>query len=158
MASTGMTPAHSVPQRSGVPIASSERVRERMQSVRRRDTEAELALRSALHRMGFRFRIDVAPVAGLRRRADIVFSGVHLAVFVDGCFWHACPKHGSWPKANSAWWKAKIENNAARDRDTDRSLRRLGWRVRRVWAHEEPVTAARRIGSALARPVAAIVR
>jgi len=80
-------------------------------------------------------------MASKRRRADIVFSRVHVAVFVDGCFWHGCPDHMTWPKANAEWWRAKIEANIARDRRTDEQLEEAGWTVVRVWAHE-PIDAA----------------
>lgn len=112
-----------------------------MQLTRRRDTPGELALRSALHAMGFRYRVDVT-LPGTRRRADVVFRAARLAVFVDGCFWHACPKHATWPRANADWWRAKICGNVTRDRDTDRRLRAAGWRVLRFWEHEDPYKAA----------------
>jgi DNA mismatch endonuclease (patch repair protein) len=83
----------------------------------------------------------------MRRRADVVFINVRLAVFVDGCFWHGCPTHGTWPKANAAWWKAKIEANRRRDADTDDRLRAKGWFVLRFWAHEDPINAARHIAT-----------
>ena len=85
-----------------------------MQRQARRDTAPELALRSMLHRAGFRFRVDY-PVAGTRRRADLAFPRLRLAVFVDGCFWHGCPEHGTWPKANAQWWREKITANQARE-------------------------------------------
>jgi DNA mismatch endonuclease (patch repair protein) len=113
-----------------------------MQNTRQRDTPAEIALRRDLHSRGLRFRVDDAPIAGVRRRADVVFSRARLAVFVDGCFWHSCPKHASQPKANAAWWAAKLAANVARDRDTDDRLRRAGWQVVRVWEHEDPQAAA----------------
>ena len=78
----------------------------------------------------------------MRRRADIAFTRARVAVFVDGCFWHGCPKHMTWPKANAAWWKEKIETNERRDRDTDRRLRSDGWRVLRFWEHESTARAA----------------
>jgi DNA mismatch endonuclease (patch repair protein) len=75
-----------------------------MQVTRRRDTPGELALRSALTAFGLRYRVDM-PIVGARRRADIVFTKAKIAVFVDGCFWHGCPLHGTWPKTNTEWWR-----------------------------------------------------
>src|SRR5579875_2994608 len=71
--------------------ASSPAVRGRMQLQRTRDTAPELAIRRLLHARGLRYRVDVSPLPGLRRRADIVFGPAKVAVFVDGCFWHGCP-------------------------------------------------------------------
>jgi DNA mismatch endonuclease (patch repair protein) len=68
-----------------------------------------------------------------------------VAVLVDGCFWHGCPKHMTWPKANAEWWRAKIGANVARDRRTDADLREAGWAVVRVWEHEDPHDAADRV-------------
>jgi DNA mismatch endonuclease, patch repair protein len=68
-----------------------------------------------------------------------------VAVFVDGCFWHGCPIHGTSPKANAEWWKEKIEANERRDRDTDRELTEQGWRVVRIWEHENVELAVRQI-------------
>jgi DNA mismatch endonuclease, patch repair protein len=107
-----------------------------MQVLRRRDTTPELALRSALHGAGLRFRVDYR-VPGTRRRADIAFTARRVAVFVDGCFWHGCPQHLAWPKHNSAWWRSKIEENRARDRDSDSQLEELGWTVIRFWEHSD---------------------
>jgi DNA mismatch endonuclease (patch repair protein) len=121
-----------------------------MQRTKRRDTPAELALRSALHRRGHRFRVD-HPLPGLRRRADLVFTRDRLAVFVDGCFWHACPEHATWPKTNEGWWRDKILGNVARDRDTNERLARMGWAVERVWEHEKPSEAADRVEATLLR-------
>lgn len=116
-----------------------------MSRLGRRDTQPELALRSELHRRGFRFRVDRAPVPGLRSRADIVFGPARVAVYVDGCFWHSCPEHGTRPKANADWWERKLDRNQERDRETDRVLRQHGWKVVRIWEHEDPVEAADRV-------------
>lgn len=86
----------------------------------------------------------------MRRRADIAFPTRRVAVFVDGCFWHGCPEHATAPKKNADWWSVKLAANVARDRDTDARLRASGWTVVRIWEHEEPETAARRICAALA--------
>jgi DNA mismatch endonuclease (patch repair protein) len=80
-----------------------------------------------------------------RRRADVVFRRARVAVFVDGCFWHGCPEHGTVPKANRIWWQAKIAANKERDRDTDRALQQARWQSVRVWEHEQPTRAADRI-------------
>ncbi len=117
----------------------------RMSRTAQRDNRGERALRSELHRRGFRFRLHRPIVEGTRRTVDVVFPGAKLAVFVDGCFWHGCPAHGTSPKNNAAWWRAKIAANIARDRDTDARLAALGWTVLRIWAHEDPVEAADRI-------------
>lgn len=77
------------------------------------------------------------PVPGNRRRPiDIGFVGIRLGVFVDGCFWHGCPTHGTWPTTNSEWWENKIEMNRARDGDIDRLPREHGWESLRIWEHE----------------------
>lgn len=119
-----------------------------MQLTRRRDTPGEVALRTVLHALGLRYRVD-ANLPGTRRRADVAFVRARVAVFVDGCFWHGCPTHGTWPKSNAAWWRAKIHANAARDRDTDTRLRQVGWTVLRFWAHEDMTIAARRVASVI---------
>jgi len=68
-----------------------------------RDTEPEMALRRWLHAAGYRYRVDFSPIPGQRRKADIVFTRRKVAVFVDGCFWHRCPLHGTMPAANREW-------------------------------------------------------
>jgi DNA mismatch endonuclease (patch repair protein) len=121
-----------------------------MQSTPRRDTPCELAIRSLVHRDGLRFRVDW-PLPGTRRRADLAFVSAKVAVFVDGCFWHGCPRHGTWPKANGAWWRAKIEGNIRRDRNTDVVLRKTGWKVLRFWEHDDSTAAAKEIDKVVRR-------
>lgn len=116
-----------------------------MQRQARRDTEAELAIRREVWRRGLRYRVDVAPIPGPRRRADLVFTKARVAVYVDGCFWHRCPIHATSPKANCEWWREKLEANVRRDRDTDRRLAEAEWSVIRIWEHEDAVAAAHRI-------------
>lgn len=69
-------------------------------------------------------------------RPDFVFRRLRVAVFVDGCFWHGCPRHFIKPKGNAKFWRDKIATNRARDRKVNRSLRSMGWKVARVWEHE----------------------
>lgn len=116
-----------------------------MSRQRRRDTGPEMLLRRELHARGLRYRVGRRVLPRLRSEPDIVFGPTCVAVYVDGCFWHGCPLHASWPAANAEWWKAKIERNRARDLATDAVLREAGWEVVRVWEHEDPVTAADRI-------------
>lgn len=116
-----------------------------MENTGQRDTPAEMEIRRRLHRMGLRYRVDFPVLKGLRRRADVVFTKARVAVFVDGCFWHGCPEHGSWPKSNAEFWRNKIETNRRRDQDTNECLKKAGWRVIRVWEHEDPDEAAERI-------------
>ena len=130
-------------------VDTTDAVRRRMSRQKARDTGTEIALRRALHAQGLRYRVHRRPVPGVRREADVVFTRARLAVFVDGCFWHGCPDHATWPKNNADFWRAKIEGNQARDRDTDARLAAAGWRVLRVWEHEDPTTAARRVQAAL---------
>lgn len=109
-----------------------------MRAIRRTGTKPELALRSALHRAGYRFRKDlvIRTEGGVRARPDIVFTKQRVVVFVDGCFWHGCPEHGGSPRKNTAYWGPKLQRNVERDRVQDASLRQDGWSVVRVWEHE----------------------
>ncbi|WP_432492788.1 very short patch repair endonuclease [Kineococcus auxinigenes] len=117
-----------------------------MRRTGRRDTAPELALRRELHRRGLRYLVDATPPGtNRRRRADLVFRGARVAVFVDGCFWHSCPVHVHPPRANAAWWRVKLGSITARDRDTDARLTEAGWHVVRVWEHEDVVAAADRV-------------
>jgi DNA mismatch endonuclease (patch repair protein) len=99
--------------------------------------------------MGLRYRINQRPLATLRRSADIVFRSHRVAVYVDGCFWHGCPVHGTWPKQNARFWREKIETNRRRDGDTELQLANAGWMVIRVWEHEQPQKAAAFIAQAV---------
>jgi DNA mismatch endonuclease (patch repair protein) len=78
----------------------------------------------------------------MRREVDIALLRPRVAVLVDGCFWHACPEHGTLPQRNREWWQNKLDANVARDRDTDARLRSLGWTVVRLWEHTTAADAA----------------
>lgn len=121
-----------------------------MQAIRSRDTRPELEVRRELHRLGLRYRVAIAPEPTLRRRADIVFTRVRVAVFIDGCFWHGCPKHGrSSFNHNADYWPSKIAANMARDADTNAKLERAGWRVLRYWEHQDAAEVAADVRQAI---------
>lgn len=122
----------------------------------RRDTQPELALRSALHRAGLRYRVDYRVGRGRSApRPDIAFPRLRIAVFVDGCFWHQCPEHGVMPKSNRAFWEPKLRANVERDARQTKRLRDEGWVVIRIWEHEPVEEAVTRVQDAVmgrARP------
>lgn len=122
-----------------------------MQRQRTRDTGIEMELRRELHRRGLSYRLHRRPLKGVRREADIVNGRLRLAVFVDGCFWHGCPEHATWPKSNEEFWRTKIEGNRNRDWETDELLRDAGWTVVRVWEHEDASAAADRVMAEVSR-------
>lgn len=117
-----------------------------MAAVSQRNTGPELLFRRALHACGLRFRTHSA--GQLPGSPDILFLRARVAVFVDGCFWHGCPTHGTRPRTNTSFWNAKIEKNRERDAQVDRQLVSMGWSVVRVWEHEvqpDPTEAALRV-------------
>lgn len=121
-----------------------------MQSNAPRDTKPEIAVRRLLHQAGLRYRVDSPPLSELRRRADIVFPRQRIAVFIDGCFWHGCPEHGSTEfKTNSAYWLRKIATNRARDLETTERLQAAGWTVLRYWEH----AVAKEVAASIAQSV-----
>src|SRR5580704_15266638 len=99
----------------------------------RGNKETELVLAGLFRRWG---------ITGWRRnqkifgKPDFVFRKARLAVFVDGCFWHACPKHCRMPASNRKFWRRKLSSNQQRARLVNRTLRKAGWRVLRVWEHQ----------------------
>jgi DNA mismatch endonuclease (patch repair protein) len=133
------------------PVPSSVAASNVMRANPGRDSAPEVALRSLLHRRGRRFRKHHRiKLAGRRwTQPDLVFTRARVAVFVDGCFWHRCPEHGTSPRANSSYWGPKLDRNVARDADTDRQLVALGWAVVRVWEHERPELIADRVEAVL---------
>jgi DNA mismatch endonuclease, patch repair protein len=136
------------------PRPSTEGRAANMRAIRRTDTKPEIALRRALHRQGYRFRkdyrLDLAD--GKRVRPDIAFTARRVAVFVDGCFWHACPEHGSRPANNVWYWEPKLRKNVERDRAADAALSAAGWYVVRVWEHESLDAAVKAVLAVLGGP------
>ncbi|MDO9053432.1 MAG: very short patch repair endonuclease [Gallionella sp.] len=130
---------------------SSPEASRRMAKVRQKGTGSELAFRRELYRNGLRYRINFCVMKKPRRVADIAFPRLKIAIFIDGCFWHGCPEHATWPKQNAEFWRNKIETNRARDIDTDVRLDALGWKVVRMWEHESPVAAAESISDLVAK-------
>lgn len=104
-----------------------------MGRIRGKDTKPELILRHALWAVGLRYRLGVKP---LGVKADLVFLGPRVAVFVDGCFWHGCPDHYVRPRSRPNFWAEKLSSNVLRDRRQTLALEGAGWRVCRFWEHE----------------------
>jgi DNA mismatch endonuclease Vsr len=138
-------------QAKKTPQASSSAAKKRMQATRQRDTTAELSIRRSIHGRGLRYSTHAKPITVSNRRADIVFRRAKVVVFVDGCFWHGCPIHATWPKANADFWREKIDANRKRDSDTNVQLTAAGWLVIRAWEHEVPETVAKQVANAVRR-------
>jgi len=135
------------------PLPASPGRSANMKANRRTNTKPELALRSALHAMGYRYRKDLRLDLPQRRvRPDIAFTSRKVAVFVDGCFWHACPDHGSQPKNNEWYWSPKLQKNVERDRAADQALTDAGWTVVRLWEHVPIEDAVAKVVAAVGGP------
>ena len=103
-----------------------------MSAVKSRDTSSEIAARRTLHKLGFRYRVNVKKLPG---KPDLVFAKWYAVLFVNGCFWHrheGCRK-ATVPTSNSQFWKSKFERNVARDRRNIDLLHSQGWRVGILW-------------------------
>jgi len=121
-----------------------------MRAIKRTGTQPELRLRRALHASGLRYRVDMRLVLSRKAvRPDIVFTRQRVAVFVDSCFWHRCPAHGTLPVSNAEWWEAKLTRNAYRDAEVDRLLVEHGWTVIRAWQHDATQETVDRVRDAL---------
>jgi DNA mismatch endonuclease (patch repair protein) len=130
---------------------SSAAVSARMSRQASKDTAIELAVRRLLHSAGLRYRVEY-PVPGMaRRRIDVAFTSVKVAVLIDGCFWHGCPVHATQPKANAEWWRQKLDRNMARDAETTAHLTAAGWEVLRFWEHEPAEAVALRVAAVVER-------
>jgi DNA mismatch endonuclease (patch repair protein) len=136
---------------TGRPVPISPGRSRNLAAIRRTGTKPELSLRSALHARGRRFRKDHRlDLPGGRVRPDVVFTRRKIAVFVDGCFWHACPVHGREPTHNTGYWSPKLARNVERDRANDAILTAAGWTVVRLWEHQPLQEAVAAVEAALA--------
>lgn len=119
-----------------------------MQRIRGRNNKTtEFRLRMALVRAGIKgWKVRPERVEG---KPDFAFLKKKIAIFADGCFWHGCPIHGTWPKSNSDFWRNKIKTNQKRDVDVTRQLKKAGWKIVRIWEHEKPTNATKKIVGAL---------
>jgi DNA mismatch endonuclease (patch repair protein) len=134
--------------RTAYPEPKSHDVSLRMKRNRKTNSKPEVRLRSELHRRGLRFRKNaVLRLSALTVRPDIVFRRERLAVFVDGCYWHRCPEHGTNPRFNADYWQAKLDRNVGRDREVDKALMADGWLPLRFWEHESPAECATKVMS-----------
>lgn len=124
-----------------------------MAAIRRRDTAPERQIRSLLHARGMRFRVDY-PIRTLDARPirpDIVFPRQRIAIFVDGCYWHGCPDHGTRTgSANASYWGPKIARNQERDAEHTAMLVSAGWSVLRYWEHDSAETIALQVANLVA--------
>jgi DNA mismatch endonuclease (patch repair protein) len=102
-----------------------------MSGIRSKNTKPEILIRSALHRRGFRFRLNQASLPG---KPDLVFRRFNAVIFIHGCFWHGhnCELF-KWPSSNAAFWRNKIERNRAKDNEVIEALKVAGWRVMVIW-------------------------
>ena len=129
--------------------AKRSEVMSRIRGRGNKDTEVALAKLFRRHKItGWRRQVQIVTSPrpsphssdergeGVKVRPDFVFSKLKLAIFVDGCFWHGCPRHATQPKSNRTFWKNKFARNIARDRLVNRILRSANWRVLRIWQHE----------------------
>lgn len=145
---TTKTAAYGLPY----PHPSTPDATTRMRANRSVDTTPERLVRSGLHRLGLRFRTDYRVRTATRTiRVDVAFPRERLAVFIDGCFWHCCPEHGTTPRSNQNYWVPKLERNVERDARTTEDLGAGGWTVLRIWEHVRPAQAVALVVGALER-------
>lgn len=132
------------------PVPANEGRARNMRAIRRTDTKPEIELRRLLHGAGLRFRKDYRlDLPGGRVRPDVVFTRARVAVFLDSCFWHACPVHGREPTRNEWYWGPKLARTVERDRQAVAALEDAGWHVVRIWEHENLADAAHTVIAAV---------
>lgn len=104
-----------------------------MSQIKSRNTKTELKLRKCARKNGFK---NYKTKSRLPGKPDLYFPSQKIAVFIDGCFWHKCPKCFIKPKSNLDYWQKKIKNNMKRDKEINHALKKIGVRVLRFWEHE----------------------
>tara|TARA_Y100001970_G_C14112963_1_gene791942 strand:- start:323 stop:781 length:459 start_codon:yes stop_codon:yes gene_type:complete len=124
------------------PTPKNIKVSEQMRRMPSKDSLPELKIRKALYAKGVRYRIHRKDLPG---KPDIAVGPAKVAIFVDGCFWHNCPDHGTVPKNNHQWWVEKFKRNRERDLQKDEDLRERDWLPIHVWEHEDPNEATEKI-------------
>ena len=132
------------------PLPANKNISEQMSRMPTKDSKPEIRLRKTLYSEGLRYRIHRKDLPG---KPDISFGPARVAVFVDGCYWHNCPEHGTIPKSNSEWWEEKFQRNRERDSRNDALLREMGWLPIHVWEHEDPDEAACKICGIIKRRI-----
>lgn len=101
-----------------------------MSSIRSKNTKPELAVRKVLFAMGYRYHLHYG-----KYKIDIAIPSKKVAIFVDGCFWHMCPRHSRIPASNVVFWRMKLLANVKRDKEVNIALKNDGWKVIRIWEH-----------------------
>ena len=102
-----------------------------MSAIRSKHTSPEVLFRKALRAKRVKYRLHYG-----KENIDIAIPGKKLAIFVDGCFWHSCPKHSHYPKSNRAFWLKKLRRNKARDSVQNKRFKKNGWKIMRFWEHD----------------------
>ena len=104
-----------------------------MSRIRSKNTKPEIKFRKLLYEAGLRgYRLN----SKLKGRPDIILTRCRLAIFIDGCFWHKCPRHCRFPSSNVNYWTKKINGNVRRDRNVEKELKKRKWIVIRFWEHD----------------------
>ena len=122
-----------------------------MSQIKSKNTKPERLLRVILRDMDFKYKLG----SKLPGRPDIKINGQKTVIFVDGCFWHACPWHYKLPSSNTPFWLDKMSKNRKRDARNRRILRKMGYKVIRVWEHElgNPVKLSNKLNMDLRDPI-----
>ncbi len=111
---------------------SKKKRSEIMSKIKSKNTKLELDFRKKIWNKGLRYRLHY----NIHGKPDLVFVSKKIAIFIDSCFWHKCPKHFRQPKSNKKYWIPKIKRNLTRDKEINKLLKKEGWKVLRFWEHD----------------------